>query len=90
MVLRTGRAPAIVTGAGEASRLLAAGVPAELRVFEAMRHGSFGGHAPEDKELRAEVGRFEQGAPGLAKPAERGYDRLADIDVDIICAGPCG
>lgn len=39
--------------------LLAAGVTAELHVFEAMPHGGFGGNAPEDEELRAEVRRFE-------------------------------
>lgn len=37
--------------------LLAAGVPAELHVFEAMPHGGFGG-APEDDELDAQVRRF--------------------------------
>lgn len=39
--------------------LLRDGVEAELHVFEAMPHGSFGGTAPEDDELRAEVRRFE-------------------------------
>ncbi len=39
--------------------LLKAGVEAELHVFEAMPHGGFGGNAPEDVELRAEVRRFE-------------------------------
>jgi acetyl esterase/lipase len=37
--------------------LRAAGVEAELHVFEAMPHGGFGG-APEDIELRMEVRRF--------------------------------
>jgi len=37
--------------------LLAAGVPAELHVFEGMPHGGFGG-APEDAELDAQVRRF--------------------------------
>jgi acetyl esterase/lipase len=37
-------------------KLLAAGVPTELHVFEAMPHGGFGGHTPED----AEVKRFEE------------------------------
>jgi len=37
--------------------LLAAGVPAELHVFEGMPHGGFGG-APEDDELDAAVRRF--------------------------------
>jgi monoterpene epsilon-lactone hydrolase len=37
--------------------LRAAGVPAELHVFEAMPHGGFFG-APEDAELDAEVRRF--------------------------------
>lgn len=41
-------------------RLRAVGVETELHVFEAMPHGSFGGHTPEDKELRAEVRRFEE------------------------------
>lgn len=40
-------------------KLLAAGVPVELHVFEAMPHGSFGGQSPEDIELRAETRRFE-------------------------------
>jgi epsilon-lactone hydrolase len=38
-------------------KLRAAGVEAELHVFEAMPHGGFNG-APEDVELRAEVRRF--------------------------------
>ena len=38
-------------------RLLAADVPAELHVFEAMPHGGFGG-APEDREASREVHRF--------------------------------
>ncbi len=38
-------------------KLRAAGVEAELHVFEAMPHGGFGG-APEDLELRAEQRRF--------------------------------
>jgi acetyl esterase/lipase len=38
-------------------RLLAAGVPAELHVFEAMPHGGFGA-APEDLEVRAAVRDF--------------------------------
>ncbi len=38
-------------------RLRAAGVAAELHVFEAMPHGGFGG-APEDLEMRGEVRRF--------------------------------
>ncbi len=32
-----------------------AGVRAELHVWEAMPHGGFGGGAPEDAELTAEV-----------------------------------
>lgn len=39
--------------------LLAAGVEAELHVFEAMPHTAFTGTAPEDEELRAELRRFE-------------------------------
>jgi len=38
-------------------KLRAAGVEAELHVFEAMPHGGFGG-APEDIEVRAEMRRF--------------------------------
>lgn len=38
-------------------KLRAAGVEAELHVFEAMPHGGFGG-APEDIDLRVEVRRF--------------------------------
>jgi acetyl esterase/lipase len=38
-------------------KLRAAGVLAELHVFEAMPHGGFGG-APEDVELRMELRRF--------------------------------
>ncbi|WP_033291460.1 alpha/beta hydrolase [Amycolatopsis jejuensis] len=38
--------------------LRAAGVDAELHVFEAMPHGGFGGGTPEDLELTAEVRRF--------------------------------
>ncbi len=41
-------------------RLLAAGVKTELHVFEAMPHGGFGGHTPEDTQLAAEVKRFEE------------------------------
>ena len=37
-----------------------AGVEAELHVFEAMPHGGFGGHTPEDTELATEVKRFEE------------------------------
>lgn len=39
-------------------RLLAAGVEAELHVFEAMPHGGFGGSAPEDAELDAAMNGF--------------------------------
>jgi acetyl esterase/lipase len=38
--------------------LLAAGVEAELHVFEAMPHGGFGGTSPEDAELAAMVRHF--------------------------------
>jgi hypothetical protein len=38
-------------------KLRAAGVDAELHVFEAMPHGGFGG-APEDREVAVEVRRF--------------------------------
>jgi monoterpene epsilon-lactone hydrolase len=39
-------------------KLRGAGVEAELHVFEAMPHGGFGGGAPEDNELTAEVQHF--------------------------------
>ena len=39
-------------------KLRAAGVDAELHVFEAMPHGGFGGRSPEDRELAAERRRF--------------------------------
>lgn len=39
-------------------KLRAAGVAAELHVGEAMPHGGFGGAAPEDFELSAELRRF--------------------------------
>ena len=38
-------------------KLRAAGVDAELHVFEAMPHGGFGG-SPEDAEMRTEMRRF--------------------------------
>lgn len=41
-------------------RLLAAGVPAELHVFEGMPHGSFTGSAPEDLDLLASISKFAQ------------------------------
>lgn len=39
-------------------KLRAAGIAAELHVWEAMPHGSFGGTAPEDREVHEEVARF--------------------------------
>ena len=39
-------------------KLRAAGVDAELHVFEAMPHGGFGGRSPEDAEVRRELRRF--------------------------------
>ena len=39
-------------------KLRAAGVEAELHVWEAMPHGSFGGDTPEDDEVMREVLRF--------------------------------
>lgn len=39
-------------------KLLAAGVDAQLHVFEAMPHGGFGGTAPEDIEPTIELRRF--------------------------------
>jgi len=41
-------------------KLRAAGVEAELHVFEAMPHGGFGGMTPEDQDLAREVGLFLQ------------------------------
>jgi monoterpene epsilon-lactone hydrolase len=38
--------------------LRAAGVEAELHVFEAMPHGGFGGTSPEDREVSAEIRGF--------------------------------
>ena len=48
-------------------RLRAAGVAAELHVFEGMPHGGFGGDAPEDADLRAEVRAFVARALGAAR-----------------------
>ncbi len=39
-------------------KLRAAGVAAELHVFEAMPHGGFGGDSPEDLDAAAEQRRF--------------------------------
>ena len=39
-------------------RLRAAGVRAELHVWEAMPHGGFGGATPEDREVSAEMTAF--------------------------------
>ncbi|KQP54725.1 alpha/beta hydrolase [Agreia sp. Leaf283] len=39
-------------------KLRAAGIEAELHVFEAMTHGGFGGASPEDLSLNDEVRRF--------------------------------
>jgi acetyl esterase/lipase len=39
-------------------KLLAAGVEAELHIFEAMPHGGFGGGTPEDLDLRQSTLRF--------------------------------
>lgn len=44
--------------------LLAAGVPAELHVMEAMPHGAFTGVTPEDVELRQAVRAFERARLG--------------------------
>lgn len=53
--------------------LRAAGVRAELHVFEAMPHGGFGGDSPEDREAAAEQRQFmiEHGLTGHG-PAEGG------------------
>ncbi|MEU5340748.1 MULTISPECIES: alpha/beta hydrolase [unclassified Streptomyces] len=45
-------------------KLLAAGVQAELHVFEAAPHGMFGGNAPEDGLLVAQARRFLEAAWG--------------------------
>ena len=39
-------------------KLRAAGVEAELHVFEAMPHGGFGGMTPEDQDLATEIKHF--------------------------------
>jgi acetyl esterase/lipase len=39
-------------------KLLAAGVPAELHVWEAMPHAGFGGGTPEDYEVHAAINEF--------------------------------
>jgi monoterpene epsilon-lactone hydrolase len=39
------------------------GLPAELHVFEGMPHGGFGGSAPEDHDLSAEISRFIKSLP---------------------------
>ena len=49
-------------------RLRAAGVEAELHVFEGMPHGGFGGGAPEDAELAVEVRDFVHRALGRRLP----------------------
>ncbi len=38
--------------------LLKEDIPAELHVWEAMPHGCFSGTAPEDREVRATIGKF--------------------------------
>jgi monoterpene epsilon-lactone hydrolase len=38
--------------------LLAAGIDAELHVWEAMPHASFGAPTPEDRELRVQFQTF--------------------------------
>ncbi len=43
------------------------GVEAELHVWEAMPHGGFGGEAPEDLELTAEIRRFFNSHWGRAR-----------------------
>ncbi len=43
--------------------LRAHALPAELHIFEGMPHGGFGGAAPEDRELNAEVARFVAALP---------------------------
>ncbi|MFA5884289.1 MAG: alpha/beta hydrolase [Acidimicrobiia bacterium] len=56
--LQTGTRDLFLSNAVRMHRALrAAGVPAELHVFEAMPHGGFFG-APEDAEIDAEVQRF--------------------------------
>jgi prepilin-type processing-associated H-X9-DG protein len=48
-------------------RLKAAGIDAELNVWEAMPHGSFGG-APEDRETHAEFAKFLTRKAGWTSP----------------------
>jgi acetyl esterase/lipase len=48
------------------------GLEAELHVFEAMPHGGFGGSAPEDAELRAELTRFMNKHCGTEHRSSRG------------------
>ena len=47
--------------------LRAAGVEAELHVWEAMPHGGFGGAAPEDADMTRELKRFFAARLGLAR-----------------------
>ena len=47
--------------------LRAAGVEAELHVWEAMPHGGFGGAAPEDADMTAELKRFFAARLGQAR-----------------------
>lgn len=42
-----------------------AGIAAELHVFEAMPHGGFGHHSPEDQERLGETGRFVKEMLGI-------------------------
>lgn len=55
-------------------RLLAAGVRAELHVFEAMPHVGFGGDAPEDFELREAVVAFEADVLAESESTEKSKD----------------
>lgn len=56
-------------------RLLSAGVRAELHVFEAMPHVSFGGDTPEDLELRDAILAFEIAALEQRHPDVCGRER---------------
>lgn len=58
-LLQSGTRDLYLSNAARMHRALrAAGVPAELHVFEAMPHGRFFGGAPEDAELDRELKAF--------------------------------
>lgn len=64
-------------------RLLAAQVPADLHVFEAMTHGGLGG-APEDREVAREVTRFVHRRLGVClTPSSSLGSRPIDVSIAI-------